>query len=49
VNKKKQKNFDFFDLTTAGISPARSGAKVFWFLRPDDEAASWPHSLNRAA
>jgi hypothetical protein len=29
VNKKKQKNFDFFDSTTAGVPHARSGAKVF--------------------
>jgi hypothetical protein len=32
VNKKKQKNFDFFDMSAAGVSQARSGAKVFWFF-----------------
>jgi hypothetical protein len=47
VNKKKQKNFiRFFD--PGCFSTAPSGAKVFWFLRPDDGAAR-PRSLNRAA
>jgi len=32
VNKKKQKNFDFFDVTSAGATQARSGAKVFLVL-----------------
>jgi GR25 family glycosyltransferase involved in LPS biosynthesis len=30
--KRSKKNFDFFDTTTAGISQARSGAKVFLVL-----------------
>jgi hypothetical protein len=38
VNKKKQKNFDNF-WPVAVQRPQRRGAKVFWFLRPDDEAA----------
>jgi hypothetical protein len=29
-------------------TPAPAGAKVFWFLRPDDKAAK-PRSLNRDA
>jgi hypothetical protein len=32
VNKKKQKNFDFFGVIAAGVTKARSGAKVFWFF-----------------
>jgi hypothetical protein len=32
VNKKKQKNFDLFDVTTAGVAQARRGAKVFLVL-----------------
>jgi hypothetical protein len=48
VNKKKQKNFDHF-WPVALQRPWRRGAKVFWFLRPDDDAASWPGRLNRAA
>jgi hypothetical protein len=32
VNKKKQKNFDFFEVTPDGATQARSGAKVFWFF-----------------
>jgi hypothetical protein len=38
VNKKKQKNFNHFS-PVALERPWRRGAKVFWFLRPDDEAA----------
>jgi len=32
VNKKKQKNFDFFDVATAGVTQVLRGAKVFWFF-----------------
>jgi hypothetical protein len=32
VTKKKQKNSDFFVVTTAGVSQARSGPKVFCFF-----------------
>jgi hypothetical protein len=32
VNKKKQKNFNFFDVTKAGVTQARSGVKVFLVL-----------------
>jgi hypothetical protein len=38
VNKKKQKNFGNF-WPVALQRPWRRGANVFWFLRPDDEAA----------
>jgi hypothetical protein len=32
VNKKKQKNFDFFEVTPVGVTRSRSGAKVFCFF-----------------
>jgi hypothetical protein len=30
--KRSKKNFNFFDVTPAGITQARRGAKVFWFF-----------------
>jgi hypothetical protein len=30
--KRSKKNFDFFDVTAAGVSQTRSGAKVFLVL-----------------